>query len=40
LRIAADVRYVFLDYDFEEFPGFGDLDSGFYTITVALLCGY
>jgi opacity protein-like surface antigen len=39
-RIAADIRYVFLDYDFEELPGLGDRDSDFYTITVGLLFGF
>jgi opacity protein-like surface antigen len=39
-RIAADIRYVFLDYDFDQLPGFGGQDADFYTVTVGLLFGY
>jgi opacity protein-like surface antigen len=39
-RLAADIRYVFIDYDFEQLPGFGQQDSDFYTVTVGLLFGY
>lgn len=37
--LAGDIRYVFLDYDFEEVPGFGETDANFYQITVGLLIG-
>lgn len=37
--LTGDVRYVFLDYDFEEIPGVGDSDSDFYMITVGVLFG-
>ncbi|MFH1279753.1 MAG: outer membrane beta-barrel protein [Candidatus Eisenbacteria bacterium] len=37
--IVADIRYVFLDYEFEEFPGSGDTDANFYVITIGLLLG-
>lgn len=39
VKLAGDIRYVFLDYDFEETPGFGDTDADFYMITVGLLFG-
>lgn len=35
--LTGDVRYVFLDYDFGEPPGFGDIDADFYVITAGLL---
>jgi hypothetical protein len=37
--LTGDIRYVFLDYDFEEVPGFGDTDANFYVITVGLMLG-
>ena len=37
--LAADIRYVFLDYDFSDVPGSGDVKSDFYAITVSLLFG-
>jgi opacity protein-like surface antigen len=36
-KVIGDIRYVFLNYDFEEIPGSGDLNSNFYVITVGLL---
>ncbi len=36
LRLAGDIRYVFLDYDFEGLPG-RDINSNFYMITVGVL---
>ncbi len=39
-RLAADIRYVFLNYDFDQLPGFGESDADFYTVTVGLLFGY
>jgi len=38
-KIAGDIRYVFIDYEFEEFPGSEDTNSDFYVITVTLLLG-
>ncbi|MDW7681070.1 MAG: outer membrane beta-barrel protein [bacterium] len=38
-KLTADIRYVFLNYDFEEIPGSGDLESNFYVITAGLLFG-
>jgi len=35
--LTGDIRYVFLDYDFEEIPGSGSLKSNFYVLTVGLL---
>jgi opacity protein-like surface antigen len=35
--LTGDIRYVFLDYDFEEIPGSADLNSNFYVVTVGLL---
>ncbi len=37
IKLNGDIRYVFLDYDFQEFPGSGDLKSNFTVITVGLL---
>jgi opacity protein-like surface antigen len=36
-RLAGDIRYVFLDYDFPQIPGTGDMKSDFYVITVGFL---
>ena len=36
-KVIGDIRYVFLNYDFEEIPGSGDLNSNFYVITAGLL---
>ena len=38
--LAADIRYVFLDYDFEKLPGSKEVDSNFYMITAGLLFGF
>lgn len=35
-RIVGDVRYVFLDYDFQTFPGTNGVNSDFYVITAGL----
>lgn len=37
-KLTADIRYVYLNYGFEEVPG-RDLDSNFYVITAGLLFG-
>ncbi|MCB9057909.1 MAG: outer membrane beta-barrel protein [Calditrichae bacterium] len=37
--LAGDIRYVFLDYDFEEIPGSDSINSNFYIITASLLFG-
>ncbi len=37
--LTADVRYVFLDYDFSEIPGSEDMKANFYAITVGILIG-
>jgi opacity protein-like surface antigen len=37
VKLTADIRYVFLNYDFKEIPGSGDLKSNFYVITAGLL---
>lgn len=39
VKLTADIRYVFLDYDFKEIPGHGDLSSNFYVITAGFLFG-
>jgi opacity protein-like surface antigen len=36
-KLTADVRYVFLNYDFKEIPGSGDLNSNFTVVTVGFL---
>ena len=36
-KLVGDVRYVFLNYDFKQFPGSSGLSSDFYVITVGLL---
>ena len=38
-KLTADIRYVFLNYDFKEIPGSDDLESNFYVITAGLLFG-
>ena len=37
-RLTGDLRYVFLDYDFDEVP-FQDVDSNFYMISAGILFG-
>jgi len=39
VKLTADIRYVFLDYDFKDIPGSADLNSNFYVITAGLLFG-
>ncbi len=39
VKLTADVRYVFLNYDFKDIPGSADLNSNFYVITAGLLFG-
>jgi opacity protein-like surface antigen len=36
-NFTGDIRYVFIDYDFEDLPGSDDLSSNFFAITVGLL---
>ena len=36
-KVVGDIRYVFLDYDFQTVPGQGDEKDDFYMITVGLL---
>jgi opacity protein-like surface antigen len=38
-RIVADIRYVFLDYDFQTLPGVGGVTNDFYVITASFLFG-
>ena len=38
-KLTGDLRYVFLNYDFKEIPGSGDMNSNFYVITVGFLFG-
>jgi len=38
-RLAGDVRYVFLDYEFEDLEGKEAADSNFYVITATLFFG-
>lgn len=35
-KIAADIRYVFLNYKFDNFPGDGKTKANFYAITVGI----
>jgi len=37
--LTADIRYVFINYDFNSIPGFGDKSSDFVVFTVGLLFG-
>jgi opacity protein-like surface antigen len=36
-KVIGDIRYVFLNYDFEAIPGSNDLKSNFYVITAGFL---
>lgn len=36
-KLVGDIRYVFLNYDFKQFPGSAGLSSDFYVITAGLL---
>jgi len=38
-KIVGDLRYVFLDYDFEEFPGSNNVNADYYVIMVGFLIG-
>ena len=38
-KLVGDIRYVFLNYNFEQFPGSSNLSANFYVITVGLLFG-
>jgi len=38
-KLTADIKYVFLNYDFKEVPGLGNIDSNFYIINLGLLFG-
>ena len=37
--LVGDIRYVFLDYDFQHFPGTNGTNANFYVISVGLLFG-
>lgn len=37
--LVGDIKYVFLDYEFRNFPGSGGVNSNFYVISVGLLFG-
>ena len=37
VRLVADLRYVFLNYDFQSVPGSGEVDDDFYFATTGLL---
>lgn len=39
VKFTGDIRYVFLNYDFDTIPGSDEVDSDFYMITVGLLFG-
>jgi opacity protein-like surface antigen len=39
IKLTGDIRYVFLNYDFKQIPGSGDLKSDFFVITVGFLFG-
>ena len=39
VKLVGDVRYVFLNYDFNKFPGSNGVNSNFYVITAGLLFG-
>ncbi len=36
-KLVGDVKYVFLDYDFTNFPGSNGVNSNFYVLTIGLL---
>jgi hypothetical protein len=36
-KLVGDIRYVFLDYKFKDFPGSNGVSSNFYVMTVGLL---
>lgn len=39
VRLVGDLRYVFIDYDFDAVPGSDEIDSDFYMATAGLLFG-
>ncbi len=39
IKLTGDIRYVFLNYDFEKVPGSSDMKSNFTVMTVGLLFG-
>src|SRR5262249_13254043 len=39
VRVFADIRYVFIDYDFQKLPGTDGLNGDFYVISAGLLFG-
>jgi hypothetical protein len=38
-KLVGDIRYVFLNYHFKQFPGSSGLNANFYVITIGLLFG-
>ena len=38
-KLVGDIRYVFLDYDFQGFPGSDGVSNNFYVITAGLMFG-
>jgi hypothetical protein len=38
-KLTADVRYVFLNYDFQQVPGLSGLHSDFFMVTLGILFG-
>lgn len=38
-KLVGDVKYVFLDYEFKNFPGSGGVNSNFYVVSIGLLFG-
>ncbi len=38
-KLAADIRYVFLNYEFDQIPGSEELQSDFYVLSVSLFWG-
>ena len=40
ISIAADIRYVFIDYQFETSPTSNDIKSDFYAVALSLLWGF
>lgn len=39
MKLVGDIRYVFLDYNFENFPGTEGVNSNFYVVSAGLLFG-
>ena len=39
ITLTGDIRYVFLNYDFKQFPGSNNINSDFTVLTVGLLFG-